>query len=40
MTLPQEMSHLQVDLGTDVEIESLQLDPGELACVGQLLIRP
>ena len=40
VALPQEMSHLQVDLGTDVEIESLQLDPGELACVGQLLIRP
>ena len=40
VTLPQEITHLQVDLGTDVEIESLQLDQGELACVGQLLIRP
>ncbi|MEB3309711.1 MAG: DUF2993 domain-containing protein [Snowella sp.] len=30
----------QVDLGTDVEIESLQLNNGELSCLGRLLIRP
>ena len=29
-----------IDLGTDVAIASLTLRPGELACVGQLLIRP
>lgn len=30
----------QVDLGTDVEIEFLQLSKGELSCLGRLLIRP
>lgn len=40
VTLPQDITHFQVNLGTDVTIESLQLDQGELACVGQLLIRP
>jgi len=33
-------NNFQVDLGTDVEIESLQLNPGELSCLGRLLIRP
>ncbi len=40
VTLPQDITYFQVNLGTDVTIESLQLDQGELACVGQLLIRP
>ena len=31
---------LVVDLGEDVDIESLQLTSGELRCLGKLLIRP
>ena len=35
-----ETSSFPVDLGTDVEIESLKLSQGELLCMGRLLIRP
>lgn len=33
-------NNFPVDLGTDVEIESLKLSRGELSCLGRLLIRP
>jgi hypothetical protein len=35
-----ETNNFPVDLGTDVEIESLQLSQGEIFCLGRLLIRP
>ena len=35
-----ETNNFPVDLGTDVEIESLKLSQGELFCLGRLLIRP
>ena len=35
-----ETNNFSVDLGTDVEIESLKLSQGELFCLGRLLIRP
>ncbi|PZV24687.1 MAG: DUF2993 domain-containing protein [Snowella sp.] len=35
-----ETNNFPVDLGTDVEIETLQLSQGELSCLGRLLIRP
>jgi hypothetical protein len=36
----QHLTPLMVDLGEDVEIESLHLNEGELSCLGKLLIRP
>ncbi|MGL5034033.1 MAG: LmeA family phospholipid-binding protein, partial [Microcystaceae cyanobacterium] len=38
--ISEGITDFKVDLGTDVEIESLDLNPGELSCVGRLLIRP
>ena len=35
-----ETNNFPVDLGTDVELESLKLTQGELSCLGRLLIRP
>lgn len=39
-SLTDAIQDYPIDLGTDVAIASLTLRPGELACVGQLLIRP
>lgn len=36
----RQLGHLVVELGDDVDIESLHLDRGELFCLGRLLIRP
>jgi hypothetical protein len=36
----QNLERLTVDLGEDVDLESLDLNNGELFCLGRVLIRP
>ncbi|WP_228016012.1 hypothetical protein [Synechocystis salina] len=36
----RKLERLTVDLGEDVDLESLDLNNGELFCLGRVLIRP